>query len=236
MTREALSGGLAAGWAAVWPEELTTSPRKGDSTMNTAVANEVIPQSLGEPFAGGFYAGQIRVGDRIYALVAAPKAEGEHEDVALLTGKKLDVPAALSFFDGAANTAALAEAGSKAAKWAQALAIGGFTDWHIPSRDELELLYRAFKPTTDENYCWRGDNPSSVPVGYAYIRDVPAQTAIEAFRESGAEAFETEWYWSSTQYAGDESFAWIQNFYDGLQGDDHKGYDYRVRAVRRVAI
>lgn len=48
--------------------------------------------------------------------------------------------------------------------------------------------------------------------------------------------YKSEWYWSCALYAGDESYAWIQFFDDGNQGNDHKSYDYRVRAVRRQVI
>jgi hypothetical protein len=37
-------------------------------------------------------------------------------------------------------------------------------------------------------------------------------------------------YWSSSEY--NEGNAWIQDFDDGFQGDDHKDYTYYVRAVR----
>ena len=116
------------------------------------------------------------------------------------------------------------------------LKIGSFTDWYLPSRDELELCYRAFKPTDDKNWCYRGDNPSSVPVGYAYSQDAPGQTKEEAFKKGGAEAFDATWYWSSTQYAGDAGYAWVQHFYDGGQLDGRKSLSYRARAVRRLAI
>jgi hypothetical protein len=193
------------------------------------------PTGAGVAFAGGFYAGRIRIGADVFALIVAPKAEGEHKTAPLLESSK-SIPGALSFFDGAANTAALAEAGSDLAKWAQGLAIGGFTDWYLPARDELEVLYRSFKPTTEENYCWRGDNPSSVPPGYAYSLDVPAQSSAEAYREGAPEAFDDAWYWSSTQYAGGVAYAWYQYFGDGGQGDGHKDGPLRARAVRRVKV
>jgi hypothetical protein len=202
--------------------------------MNTAVATEVIP-NVTEPFAGGFLAGRIRVGDQVFALVVAPKEGGEHDDVAW-SGSTKSVDGATSFFDGRANTEAMAAAGSETAKWALGLTLGGFSDWYLPSRDELEILYRAFKPTKGENYCWRGDNPSSVPVGYAYSPDSPAQTRHKAFRAGKAEAFETTWYWSSTQCAGDAECAWVQIFDDGYQAYDRKSSDARARVVRRVAI
>jgi hypothetical protein len=197
--------------------------------------NAEVPTIAGTPFAGGFYAGRILVNGDTFALIVAPKAEGEHDDTILLDSED-QVAGALSFFDGRANTAALVEAGSELAKWAQGLRIGGFDDWYLPSRDELEMLYRAFKPTEDENYCWRGDNPSSVPVGYAYSLDSPARTNVEAFQEGGAEAFTPEWYWSSTQSAGDEAYAWYQSFYNGDQSDSHKVNELRARAVRRLKL
>jgi hypothetical protein len=193
-----------------------------------------VPTAAGTPFAGGFYAGRILIAGESFALIVAPRADGEKDETALLASG--GVAGALSFFDGRANTVALAEAGSDLAKWAQGLRIGGFDDWYLPSRDELEICYRAFKPTAEENYCWRGDNPSSLPVGYAYSRQDPAQTAVEAFRDGGAEAFTADWYWSSTQSAGPESYAWCQYFGSGTQYDTRKGYALRARAVRRLKI
>jgi hypothetical protein len=195
-----------------------------------------IPTTLGAPFAGGFITARIRIGDDVYALIVAPKKDGEHEDESWSKNKK-SVAGAASFFDGLANTEAMAAAGSPLAKWARDLRIGGFDDWYLPSRDELEILYRALKPTKNENYVWRnGDNPSSVPPGYPYTEDSPAQTAASAFQKGGAEAFEATWYWTSTQSAGYESYAWCQSFSDGYQDYGHKGNVLRARAVRRVKI
>lgn len=200
-----------------------------------APAGLTIATAFGTILEGGFYAGRIRQADGEYAVIVAPKAEGEHED-APWNGKLKRVDGAMSFFDGFANTKAMAEAGSKIAKWALGLTVGGFSDWYIPSRDELELCYRNLKPGKEENWCYRGDNPSSVPVGYAYMPDAPAQTEIAALRAGGAEAFDERWYWSSTQSAGDAACAWGQGFSIGGQDYDPKGLDCRVRAVRRVKI
>jgi hypothetical protein len=75
-----------------------------------------------------------------------------------------------------------------------------------------------------------------VPVGYAYMPDSPGQTTHDAFRARGAEAFEAEWYWSSTQSAGYEACAWYQNFANGTQLNYRKDYALRARAVRRLKI
>ena len=49
-------------------------------------------------------------------------------------------------------------------------------------------------------------------------------------------AFEPTWYWTGEQYAGDASNAWYQNFANGTQYNGAKGYEGRVRAVRRFLI
>lgn len=202
--------------------------------MNAPATGLAIASAFGTILEGGFYAGRIRLADGEYAIIVSPKAEGEHDDAAW--GKVKRVENAMSFFDGLANTKAMAEAGSKLAQWALDLSIGGQTDWYLPSRDELELCYRNLKPTTQENWCYRGDNPSSVPPGYAYMPDAPAQSEVAAFRSGGAEAFDNTFYWSSTQSAGNSDYAWTQHFDDGSQDDGRKGDRFRARAVRRLKI
>jgi hypothetical protein len=196
--------------------------------MKKSTPAEVLP-ALGAAFEDGYYAGRIRVDGVRYAIVVPPKAESEHEPVVWNKDLKR-VTGAESFCDGLANTKAMAKAGSAIATWALDRKL------YIPSRDELELLYRAFKPRAETNSCYRGDNPSSDPVGYAYSPKVPAQTKVKAFRAGGAEAFETAWYWSSTQYAGNDGYAWDQHFLSGSQYDDRKTTKFRVRAVRRIKL
>jgi hypothetical protein len=199
----------------------------------SAKANILVPDTHGAPFEGGFYGGQIRIGAALYAIAWAPKAQGELQGKWL--GSHTGVPGACSYFDSMANTRAMAEAGSELARQALALGINGFTDWCLPARDVLELAYRHLKPTSEENYAYRsGDNPSSVPAGYPYTEAVPAQTAVEAFQEGGAEAFEEEWYWSSTQYS--DNLAWSQVFSDGNQSHNGKSYEARCRAVRLIQL
>jgi hypothetical protein len=192
----------------------------------------IIPE-IGAPCMGGFFAGQIRVGTHTYGLIVAPLIEGE---TLKAWGPSAAIPGAASFFDGFANTNAMADAGSDLARWARGLTIAGLDDWYLPARDELELLYRHFKPTTEVNYCWRGDNPSSVPVGYAYTPTAPAQSTVVAFAEDGPDAFSPEGYWSSTQYAGYSDCAWFQGFDVGGQYGYGKSFEGRARAVRRFLI
>lgn len=196
--------------------------------------SSLIPAVPGTKFEGGFFFGTSRVDDDVSKLIIAPKALGRHAPVVWHPDYTL-IEGANSFSDGMANTIAMAKAGCPLGIWALSLNIDGFNDWYIPSRDELELLYRAFKPTTDANYVYRnGDNPSSVPPGYPYTEDSPAQTIVEAFLPGGSEAIEPKAIWSSTQCSAD--YAWGQDFGDGGQYAGSKGGKFLGVAVRRLVL
>ena len=209
--------------------------------MNAILEVERDSQRIGQidagaPMGGGFFAGMINVDTETFALIVAPKATGER--IGKWNGSSKTVPGAESYSDGLENTIAMAEAGSDLAQWARGLKIDDLTDWYIPARDELELMYRNLKPTTQENVeSFRdGDNPSSAPVGYPYTASFPAQTAASAFQAGGTEALEPVWHWASTQGAADPSGAWYQNFLYGGQTSLRKSYEGRARAVRRMKI
>lgn len=202
--------------------------------MSSATEAGFNAPTVGQPFAGGFFAGRMRIGADVYALIVAPKADGETE-LRWDQGFK-DVPQACSFGDGASNTCAMSEAGIHMAKWAQALSIGGHVDWYIPSLDELELIYRNLKPTSADNWCYlrSGMNQNSEPVGLPYTKDFPKQTEVEAFRKGGAQALEERSYWASTQYCSGD--AWNHDGVCGSQLHSPKNDEEFVRAVRRVKL
>jgi hypothetical protein len=202
--------------------------------MKSSIAE--IPTIIGTAMAGGFYVGRIRLGDEVRALIAAPKAEGQLIDVWNSTYKRVN--GALSFNDGLANTIAMADAGSELAKKVRDLRIGGFDDWYIPSLDELEIAYRNLKPTTEKNYCYMrsGINLNAVTPTAPYTPEFPPQTQAELFQAGGAEAFDPNWYWTSTQYASHSDLAWFQLFICGYQEHIRKDYKVRARAVRSFVI
>lgn len=200
--------------------------------MNTIKRSEL--PAIGAALAAGFFAGLVAFNGDHYAIIVAPKAEGETDGEWGEYGTRID--GADSCFDGLANSIAIADAGSPIAKLMRDLRIGGFDDWYLPSRDELEICYRNLKPTTTKNWCsFRdGDNASSVPVSYPYTKESPQQTGVELFQDSSAEAFESLAYWSSTQYSADRAFC--QGFVDGFQSYDGKLLALRARAVRRLLV
>jgi hypothetical protein len=188
----------------------------------------------GDPLGGGFYVGLIKIKGATHALIVSPKNEGEL--IGQWGHRGVKIKDADSCFNGLSNTIEMSEAGSVLAKRIRALRIGGNDDWAIPSRDEKEIIYRTFKPTTTENYCsFRdGDNASSIPAGYPYTEQNPLQTPIPDFQEGGEQAFEPEYYWTSTQYSADTAF--YQDFDGGSQYYDVKYYALRARAVRRLLV
>ena len=113
---------------------------------------------------------------------------------------------------------------------------GGFDDWAIPARDQLEVLYRNLKPTMKKNYCWflDGYNAHGIEHGERYTPDTPTQTVVEAYRDGQPDAFAPEWYWSSTQCSA--HYAFSQYFYGGTQSYYGKYGKLRARAVRMIQL
>ena len=188
------------------------------------------PLTSGQQIEGGYFAGIIHINGQKFGIVVSPK-EGDMDDQ---QWGELDqeIEGTRSFFDGQANTQAMADAGSELAKAIQALNINGHTDWYLPARDELELVYRNLKPTKDENFRLSGDNPSSAPAAYAYSLETPAQTPVTDFQEGGEHAMVRAWYWSSTQSSA--YTAWSQDFEAGYQNDGLKLHAFRARARPQI--
>ena len=170
-----------------------------------------VPDIIGTPFGGGFYGGDFLLDGKLYALIVAPKAEGE--TTAQFKTRNTATKGARSLRDGLANSEAMNEKAHPAAKFCRDLRVGGFTDWHLPSRHEAALLAENLMP---------GEGC------------VPEQTTAEAFQEGGAEAFGRAWYWTSTEFAAGS--AWCQGFDFGIQGNVDKDWSARVRAVRKYPL
>ncbi|HET9680189.1 MAG TPA: DUF1566 domain-containing protein [Gammaproteobacteria bacterium] len=209
--------------------------RKLGEKVMTKIKHSELPELL-SPLGGGFFIGKIIVDGVLHALIVAPKADGETKGKWGEFGESIDAKHYANYANGLASTNAMAEAGSEIALWARGLRIGGLDDWHIPARDQLELVYRHCKPISENNIAsFRdGENPSSVPVNYPYTDQSPTQCENPTFQSSGAEAFDEGFYWSSTQYSA--NFAWGQDFYGGSQFGVHEGFECRVRAVRMIPI
>lgn len=195
-----------------------------------------VPTEPGTRWGGGFFAGRIMVDGVEYALVVAPKSQGGEAILQWKTGRTT-TSGTTSTNDGWANTQAMIQAGSAAhpaAAFCRGLNINGYDDWYMPARDELEILYRSFKPTNDPNNFGSGVNPSAVPPTVMYGDSNVTQTNVDVFKEGGEEAFTAEIYWSSTHQSVQS--CQHQNFTSGAQGSGYKNASRLLRAVRRVAL
>lgn len=178
--------------------------------MDTPVAERTvvdIPTTPGVSWGGGIYMGRAVIGLAVFAIVLAPKSEGEFVDRQWHDDSEDRVEGALSYFDGLANTDAMVAAGSQLAKDVRDLRIGGYDDWFLPSRQDALVIMG--------NLAAAGD----------------------AFGKGGNQEFDRDsWYWTSTQSASHPDDAWVQGFSYGYQNTLWKDDSNRARAVRRVAL
>jgi len=212
--------------------------------------SQPIPAVIGEPFGGGYFAGYISHtadGNPTHALIVAPRATGATgtgytltTDLAWKTSNTATADTA-SPFDGAANTAAMIAddvstgvQNHPAAQFCANLTIGGFTDWYLPSRYELDIAYFNMKPGIVANVNSSGINDYSVPKRVTnYTAIYPTQTILTAFNTS-SEAFLAQYHWSSTR-ANDFSAITV-SFYNAELNNPVKITNSRVRAFRRIAL
>ena len=202
-----------------------------------------------------------------YRIIDAPKSSGENSAIAIKNANTALPTACQTLTEGWKGTLAMVAADNStvypAAWWARGLSIGGYTDWYVPARDELELSWRNLKPTADTNYAsadrptgatpsymnlgslgdtanTHGLNNNSNPTGAAYTTGSPAQVAAGiGFRtgETNAFAYGSYGYWSCSEYS--TAYAWFQYWASGDPGgQDYYGKTaaYYVRAVRRSII
>jgi len=122
-----------------------------------------------------------------------------------------------------------------AAQFCEGLTIGGFSDWYMPAKNELDVCYYNLKPTTTSNNTSFGVNANAVPARASnYTAGTPSQTSATDFQITGAEDFGATDYWSSTENSA--ANGWLQAFGYGSQYGYIKNGYARVRAVRRVAV
>lgn len=211
------------------------------------------PTVIGEAYGGGYYAGKITQGGSTYYLIVAPKSSGENSSKQWKTTADAGPTATQTLNNGPAASSSMNSATYPAAQFCEGLSIGGYADWYLPARDELELCYRNLKPGTTGNstaarpkssYTYpegndvsgdtMGINRNSNPTGAAYTSGAPAQTSVTLFQTGNSEAFAAGTYWSSSEYSS--AGAWGQIFSNGYQDNDGKSGSTYVRAVRRLPV
>lgn len=232
--------GLTAGITYTFTVRATNSV--GASAPSSASNSITAVRTVGDAFGGGFFAGQISTtgnGIATHNLVVAPLSTGEFTGLWKTTNT--DTIGTDSVIDGIANMAAMIAAGAAdhpCGNFCNNLVTGGFSDWYMPARNELEVCYFNLKPLVFNNDTTAGINPNAVPARASnYTLSNPALTISLEFRNGGAQAFNfAVSYWSSTQ--GSSGIAGkMQSFVNGFQFDGLKNTtNTNVRAIRRVPV
>lgn len=182
-----------------------TAPFPNHGVDNGEPEPPALPTVIGEAFGGGFYAGDIEDGGQWYKLIVSD-TEADVNNLKWMDPRG-DWPQAASNTDGPSNTLSMAGvarfgAGNHCLDYRG----GGFDDWYMPARSELQVIY---------NNLGHNKNP---PAG---------------FESGGAQAFQASYYWCSTQHSANS--AWFRRFSDGYESYDYKSSTYvRLRPVRRI--
>ena len=189
--------------------------------------------TIGQAYQGGYYAGTITYsleswlggGTPSYQLIVAPKASGEASSTKQLktsittTGTPNTTSSPGSNWDGYHNTYTSAVGTSTvhpASNYCQGLTIGGYSDWYLPSKQEIGLAFSNLAYLTD----W-------------------LTGGTEEFEVDGSSWYNLGFYWASTE----QTYAGAPGWYtDGAGGFANivngfsKTETFWVRAIRRVAV
>lgn len=106
---------------------------------------------------------------------------------------------------GAQNTEAIftnCSTGSTASDIASNLTLNGYSDWFLPSKDEL----------------------NAIEVNRIKINEISLA--------NGGNAFTINYYWSSTQYTNIDQYAYCQKLNNGVSTFNDKYNEYAVRCIR----
>ena len=186
-------------------------------TVENPLIDSLYPFGIGEPFGGGYYAGEIYSGGTVYYLIAAPK---ESEQLGFDSSDLfLDFDADIKMYD--------------------------YNDWYIPSVYEALVMYENLKPKTNSNFAGPYTsvrmpqiNPYSIPArfdSYDIAPYGPVQSISNRFKFNNGLSDD-----QSFSIAGSYITSTSNNsvsFNDGLIASNSDVLNYRyVRKVKKPCV
>jgi hypothetical protein len=136
---------------------------------------------IGDTYGGGIYAG-LHLGSQIIATPGGcsdsptPTCAGGTDTVSKIWSNAYNTTSAYDLDDGSGNTDLIVAsdgAGGEAASYCQSMDYGGFTDWYLPSKNEVDLLYQnrdaigGFDTSNPKYYWSSNEDPDDFSVSYA---------------------------------------------------------------------
>jgi hypothetical protein len=219
--------GTDAGWTPSW--EQWANNGKGGWTCTRSITWARTPAAGGST-PRTYALGDIGPGGGLVFLISdgltyemAPKTWGVNETTGVPWCSNTTSIIAGAWSDGvgggSANTTAMQPAAcmSGAGVEAREYTGGGFTDWFLPSKEELNAMC---------NYS-RSPTVPAAPSEACYDSVGTSQNGTFAAGDYG---FDSDGYWSSSQ--GDDILAKQQNFGNGDEGGGLKSATLRVRPIR----
>lgn len=137
--------------------------------------NPSTPLGTFVPEQGGYYIGTILDGGKNFALFYANKAEGQNNSLQWKT-TETTTAGTTSLTNGPANLAAMVTVGialHPAGQFCKSLMIGDFTDWYLPAKDELSVIYTNRTVISgvdaidvDTTFYWSSSEYSATPTAW----------------------------------------------------------------------
>ena len=208
------------------------------SSASNSITTVSPPSAIGAAYQGGYYAGSISTAANSvadYYLVIGPKSSAQAGSLLQWKTSMSSDSGTTSVIDGPGNSTIMNNASHPAAQFCKGLSVGGYSDWYMPAKNELEVCFYNLKARNDANNTSSGANLNAVPSRSSnYTTSDPALTSVTIFQTPNSEAFNTNSYWASTEYG--TNYGWNQNMAGGAQNGSQKtDYTY-TRAIRRVAV
>jgi hypothetical protein len=211
----------------------------GDFNTSVPVLN------IGDPYGGGYFAGLVSyAGNGIadYALIVSSRLEGDRNLQFKTTSAGDPLTTFNSVIDGFNNTQAVNDSAHPAAQFCRTLNIEGYTDWYIPSRNEMDIIYYNLKPDLTANVTSTGLNVNAItdPPANGYTASDPTRTTAVNFQSGGPDSFllSPNVYWTSTRSFSSSNVVTTHNFSNGGFGTSTNNVltSRRVRAIRKIPL